>query len=190
MEIFVWNKVALKKKKRNSYVEKTYNHGKEGPTYVSLFVFIFLRSSSILFLIFAFYTEKEERERKTKMTRGKQKIEAQKRNAEKNQKSKGSQLEARAVGLKVICPICKVSNFAFFSSKKIPFSSSHSFFLLLFSTSHKKNWILIVGCLWITLWSPAVVFVVAVVISFMFSHRISRSGCCLFPFIFLLFFVF
>ncbi|QCD90927.1 hypothetical protein DEO72_LG4g1888 [Vigna unguiculata] len=42
------------------------------------------------------------------MTRGKQKIEAQKRNAEKNQKAKGSQLEARAVGLKVICPICKV----------------------------------------------------------------------------------
>ncbi|WVZ12410.1 hypothetical protein V8G54_016940 [Vigna mungo] len=42
------------------------------------------------------------------MTRGKQKIEAQKRNAEKNQKSKGSQLEARAVGLKVICPICKL----------------------------------------------------------------------------------
>ncbi|KAI4327941.1 hypothetical protein L6164_020346 [Bauhinia variegata] len=42
------------------------------------------------------------------MTRGKQKIEAQRRNAEKNQKPKGSQLEARAVGLKVICPICKV----------------------------------------------------------------------------------
>lgn len=42
------------------------------------------------------------------MTRGKQKIEAQKKNAEKNQKSKGSQLEARAVGLKVVCPICKV----------------------------------------------------------------------------------
>ncbi|KAL0546945.1 hypothetical protein IC582_016864 [Cucumis melo] len=41
------------------------------------------------------------------MTRGKQKIEAQKRNAEKNQKPKGSQLEARAVALKVICPICK-----------------------------------------------------------------------------------
>ncbi|KAL0324069.1 UNVERIFIED_CONTAM: hypothetical protein Scaly_2374000 [Sesamum calycinum] len=42
------------------------------------------------------------------MTRGKQKIEAQKKNAEKNQKPKGSQLEARAVGLKVVCPICKV----------------------------------------------------------------------------------
>ncbi|KMT11514.1 hypothetical protein BVRB_5g108330 [Beta vulgaris subsp. vulgaris] len=41
------------------------------------------------------------------MTRGKQKIEAQKKNAEKNQKGKGSQLEARAVGLKVICSICK-----------------------------------------------------------------------------------
>ncbi|KAF7829130.1 Zinc finger protein [Senna tora] len=41
------------------------------------------------------------------MTRGKQKIEAQKRNAEKNQKQKGSQLEARAVGLKISCPICK-----------------------------------------------------------------------------------
>ncbi|KAL5793076.1 hypothetical protein ACOSP7_001670 [Xanthoceras sorbifolium] len=41
------------------------------------------------------------------MTRGKQKIEAQKRNAEKNQKAKGSQLEARAVALKVSCPICK-----------------------------------------------------------------------------------
>ncbi|KAI5656664.1 hypothetical protein M9H77_25457 [Catharanthus roseus] len=42
------------------------------------------------------------------MTRGKQKIEAQRRNAEKNQKPKGSQLDARAEGLKVICPICKV----------------------------------------------------------------------------------
>ncbi|EEF42492.1 conserved hypothetical protein [Ricinus communis] len=41
------------------------------------------------------------------MTRGKQKIEAQRRNAERNQKPKGSQLEARAVALKVICPICK-----------------------------------------------------------------------------------
>ena len=44
------------------------------------------------------------------MTRGKQKIEAQKRNAEKNQKAKGSQFEARAVALKVTCPICKVSS--------------------------------------------------------------------------------
>ncbi|GAB2235470.1 hypothetical protein Droror1_Dr00025895 [Drosera rotundifolia] len=43
------------------------------------------------------------------MTRGKQKIEAQRKNAEKNQKSKGSQLEARAVGLKVTCPVCKAS---------------------------------------------------------------------------------
>ncbi|KZV19789.1 hypothetical protein F511_18788 [Dorcoceras hygrometricum] len=41
------------------------------------------------------------------MTRGKQKIEAQRKNAEKNQKAKGSQFEARAVGLKVICPVCK-----------------------------------------------------------------------------------
>ncbi|GJM85491.1 hypothetical protein PR202_ga01944 [Eleusine coracana subsp. coracana] len=44
------------------------------------------------------------------MTRGKQKIDAQKRNAERNQKAKGSQLEARAVGLKIVCPICKVIN--------------------------------------------------------------------------------
>ncbi|CAN6487006.1 unnamed protein product [Victoria cruziana] len=42
------------------------------------------------------------------MTRGKQKIEAQRRNAERNQKPKGSQLEARAVALKSSCPICKV----------------------------------------------------------------------------------
>jgi hypothetical protein len=42
------------------------------------------------------------------MTRGKQKIDAQRRSAERNQKAKGSQLEARAVGLKVVCPICKV----------------------------------------------------------------------------------
>lgn len=47
------------------------------------------------------------------MTRGKQKIEAQRRNAEKNQKPKGSQLEARAVALKVSCPICKVLSFFF-----------------------------------------------------------------------------
>lgn len=52
------------------------------------------------------------------MTRGKQKIEAQRKNAEKNQKSKGSQLEARAVGLKVICPICKVK----FSNTPFSFS--------------------------------------------------------------------
>ncbi|PWA35829.1 Zinc finger, C2H2 [Artemisia annua] len=42
------------------------------------------------------------------MTRGKQKIEAQKKNAEKNQKNKGSQFEARAVALKIVCPVCKV----------------------------------------------------------------------------------
>lgn len=48
------------------------------------------------------------------MTRGKQKIDAQRKSAEKNQKSKGSQLEARAVGLKVVCPICKVSARALF----------------------------------------------------------------------------
>ncbi|XVF00016.1 hypothetical protein REPUB_Repub03eG0249800 [Reevesia pubescens] len=41
------------------------------------------------------------------MTRGKQKIEAQRRNAERNQKPNGSQLEARAVALKASCPICK-----------------------------------------------------------------------------------
>lgn len=51
--------------------------------------------------------ETSERE-ESEMTRGKQKIEAQRRNAERNQKPKGSQIEARAVGLKVICPICKV----------------------------------------------------------------------------------
>lgn len=50
----------------------------------------------------------EKRGEEEKMTRGKQKIEAQRRNAEKNQKPKGSQLDARAEGLKVICPICKV----------------------------------------------------------------------------------
>ncbi|KAL6180904.1 PREDICTED: zinc finger protein 706-like [Fragaria vesca subsp. vesca] len=41
------------------------------------------------------------------MTRGKQKIEAQRKNAERNQKPKGSQFEARAVALKISCPICK-----------------------------------------------------------------------------------
>ncbi|KMZ70763.1 Zinc finger protein [Zostera marina] len=41
------------------------------------------------------------------MARGKQKIEAQKKNAEKNQKSKGSQIEARAAALKTVCSICK-----------------------------------------------------------------------------------
>lgn len=51
---------------------------------------------------------------KKEMTRGKQKIEAQRRNAEKNQKAKGSQLEARAVALKVSCPICKVLPSSFF----------------------------------------------------------------------------
>ena len=48
-----------------------------------------------------------DRRRGGGMTRGKQKIDAQRKSAEKNQKSKGSQLEARAVGLKVVCPICK-----------------------------------------------------------------------------------
>lgn len=54
------------------------------------------------------------------MTRGKQKIEAQRKNAEKNKNSKGSQLEARAVGLKVICPICKVN-----------YNSNHYFFVFV-----------------------------------------------------------
>eukprot|EP00898_Chlorokybus_atmophyticus_P005963 jgi/Chlat1/6368/Chrsp44S05831 len=42
------------------------------------------------------------------MTRGKQKIDAQKRAAEKNAPSKGSQLDAQKAGLKALCPICKV----------------------------------------------------------------------------------
>ncbi|MCD7463006.1 hypothetical protein HAX54_049782 [Datura stramonium] len=62
------------------------------------------------------------------MTRGKQKIEAQRKNAERNQKGKGSQLEARAVGLKVICPICKVKFSFFFST---PFSFSFHYFSIL-----------------------------------------------------------
>lgn len=45
------------------------------------------------------------------MTRGKQKIEAQRKNAERNQKAKGSQIEARAVALKISCPICKVRSY-------------------------------------------------------------------------------
>ncbi|XP_038726237.1 glutathione S-transferase T3-like [Tripterygium wilfordii] len=50
------------------------------------------------------------------MTRGKQKIEAQRRNAEKDQKAKGSQLEARAVCLKVVCPSCKMDSQAYFTN--------------------------------------------------------------------------
>ena len=46
--------------------------------------------------------------RKHTMTRGKQKVDAQKRNAERQQKPKGSQLEARAAAFKSGCPICKV----------------------------------------------------------------------------------
>ncbi|KAF3795090.1 Pentatricopeptide repeat-containing protein [Nymphaea thermarum] len=56
------------------------------------------------------------------MTRGKQKIEAQRRNAERNQKPKGSQFEARAVALKCSCPICKVlsrSRIWYVSNRKI-----------------------------------------------------------------------
>ncbi|XP_073391648.1 uncharacterized protein [Physcomitrium patens] len=41
------------------------------------------------------------------MVRGKQKIEAQKRAAERNEKPKGSQIEARSAGLKTICVVCK-----------------------------------------------------------------------------------
>lgn len=41
------------------------------------------------------------------MTRGKQKLEAQKKNAEKNKAPKGSQIDARAAALKASCPICK-----------------------------------------------------------------------------------
>ncbi|GJR62121.1 zinc finger, C2H2 [Tanacetum coccineum] len=48
--------------------------------------------------------KRERKEERKKMTRGKQKIEAQKKNAEKNQKNKGSQFEARAVALKIVCP--------------------------------------------------------------------------------------
>ncbi|EFA83783.1 hypothetical protein PPL_02851 [Heterostelium album PN500] len=40
------------------------------------------------------------------MTRGKQKIDAQKRNQEKNQPAKGSQLEHRAAAFKIQCNIC------------------------------------------------------------------------------------
>ncbi|KAJ6962775.1 hypothetical protein NC652_001419 [Populus alba x Populus x berolinensis] len=57
------------------------------------------------------------------MTRGKQKIEAQRKNAERNQKSKGSQFEARAVALKVTCPICKFREFIFSDQPEIVFWS-------------------------------------------------------------------
>ncbi|KAG0605778.1 hypothetical protein M758_9G087100 [Ceratodon purpureus] len=43
----------------------------------------------------------------TRMTRGKQKIEAQKKAAERNEKPKGSQIEARSAGLKTVCSVCK-----------------------------------------------------------------------------------
>lgn len=121
---------------------KTYNHRREGPTYVSAirlcisaFVVKFLQSFRIQ------HTEKEKGDRgKRKMTRGKQKIEAQKRNAERNQKAKGSQLEARAVGLKVICPICKVSNFAFFLTKNFIFLLAiHSFCCYFLRVTKKLN---------------------------------------------------
>lgn len=61
------------------------------------------------------------------MTRGKQKIEAQRKNAEKNKNSKGSQLEARAVGLKVICPICKVN----YNSNHLLFRLCSFFFMVV-----------------------------------------------------------
>ncbi len=41
------------------------------------------------------------------MARGKQKIESQKKNLEKNGPKKGSQLDARAAALTTQCPICK-----------------------------------------------------------------------------------
>jgi len=40
------------------------------------------------------------------MTRGRQKLEAQAKNANKS-KDKGSQLDARAAALKTHCPVCK-----------------------------------------------------------------------------------
>ena len=53
------------------------------------------------------------------MTRGKQKIEAQRKNAERNQKPKGSQLDARAAAFKIVCSICKVySNLGFHFTTK------------------------------------------------------------------------
>jgi hypothetical protein len=45
---------------------------------------------------------------RNKMTWGKRKIEARKWNTEKYQKSRGSQIEARVVGLKITFSICKV----------------------------------------------------------------------------------
>ncbi|KAK4338120.1 hypothetical protein RND71_042607 [Anisodus tanguticus] len=72
------------------------------------------------------------------MTRGKQKIEAQRKNAEKNQKGKGSQLEARAVGLKVICPICKATerHYSCFCSLKLVHLSLLSRFYACLGLAH------------------------------------------------------
>ncbi|KAG8382009.1 hypothetical protein BUALT_Bualt05G0031900 [Buddleja alternifolia] len=71
------------------------------------------------------------------MTRGKQKMEAQKKNAEKNQKSKGSQIEARAVGLKIVCPVCKVIHFSQQFCSSVILSSCSLLCVLLEVTGHK-----------------------------------------------------
>lgn len=44
---------------------------------------------------------------KVHMARGKQKLDAQAKNAAKKQAPKGSQLEARAAAFKAQCPVCK-----------------------------------------------------------------------------------
>ncbi|GAQ85388.1 hypothetical protein KFL_002320220 [Klebsormidium nitens] len=58
------------------------------------------------------------------MARGKQKIESQKKNAEKNAPAKGSQLKAQAEALKVQCPICKAP-FTSYKNLVVHYESKH-----------------------------------------------------------------
>jgi len=112
-----------------------------------------------------------------KMTRGKQKIEAQKRNAEKNQKSKGSQIEARGAGLKITCPICKVFFFllhllhimSWKQKKKIKFLLLGLYFFSILNLPLKTTWCYMMTCVVICCWVVLL-------------HRFNRSGSCLFLF--------
>ena len=123
----------------------------------------------------------KKRERLRGMTRGKQKIEAQRRNAERNQKPKGSQFEARAVALKITCPICKVSSpspsnlfifkFSFFLNFLLPFYSISFYISLSIVFFFQTFFHSILSDLWLRFWC----FCLFVAI-FRFLFSLMRSG--------------
>lgn len=93
-----------------------------------------------LLSFFAFYTQKKKKETEEEEEDDAGKAEDRSAEAERREESEVKGLSARGQSRWPQSHLPHLQGFQFhlFSSKKFPFSSCHSFFLLLFSPSHKK----------------------------------------------------